>query len=173
MVWTVAVHGLGDWLWCLSISYGIYRSIHHFIYDYYGNMNLAFAGYNIRTSGFVGTLLYILFSSVCIWRTLTVTYEIGRLDNMKVYFHVSLLLNALLELIYFMSMWIHNSYTYVAYSLHLLSMFFDVIGFSTVIYMWSRTVAYKNHANTSVYIVMGFVFINMICVFYAMVDLSK
>ena len=136
-------------------------------------MKFAFGSYDIRSSGLIGTILYTLFSSLCLWRTVITRIQVGRWGNVKVQFHLILLLNGILELAYFLSMLINNSYTSVAYSLHLLSMLCDFMAFSIVIYMWSTTVAYKNHAIRSFYVLLAFMSLNMACVFFSMVDLSK
>jgi hypothetical protein len=136
-------------------------------------MHFEFGKYDIRSCGLIGTILYSLFSAICLWRAIYVKMQIGSWNNMKVHFHFILLINGLLEVAYFILMLVNNSYTCIGYSFHLLSMLCDVMAFGVVTYMWSTTVAYKNHANRSFYVVSGFTAINVVCVFFAMVDLGE
>lgn len=136
-------------------------------------MSFEFGKYDIRSCGLIGTILYSIFSAICLWRALFVTVQIGSWYNLKVYFHIILLINGILEVAYFMLMLQNDSYTSIGYSFHLLSMLCDVLAFGVVTFMWSTTVAYKNHANRLFYVVSWFTALNVAFVLYAMIDLGE
>jgi hypothetical protein len=86
----------------------------------------------MRTVGYVGTALYAVLLAVCSYRT-AIYYKIAQSMDLKLLFHVALVLGSSFDLVYFISFIILDRYSVWGYEFHLYSLMFHAGSHSVVI----------------------------------------
>lgn len=149
-------------------------------------MTFSYGGYDEKSIGLLGFILYFIYLLVCSIRTFIIWRDEEDLEP-KVVFHLVLSMNAGLECIYFVAMLINDRYNdlniffaslwnrtgLVGYAAHMLALLTNVIAFSVVIYLWTSIISYKRDVSLSKYILGGFVLLNMGCTLAGVIDLCK
>lgn len=126
-------------------------------------------GFNqLRTAGIIGSIIFFISSLICIWRSSIELYFILKSFKpdeqhfMKLGFYISVTLNSILELLYFLSLAIVEKYTPLGYTAHICAYLAVVIAFSTSSYQWCAILFRPNERKKYILLLQVFIFINFV-----------
>lgn len=134
---------------------------------------------HLRPAGIIGSIIFGFSLIICLWRSkiemLFVKNSINYNEQyyMKLGFYLSVTINSLFELLYFLSLAIMKRYTPLGYTAHIIAYLAVVIAFSTSIYQWCAILFRPNERKKYIRVLHIFIFINFLTALIGVGTLCK